>query len=441
MGPVSGTPGRHRGSSGDRDDESGLLPATRPEGIELLSLGRLHYPSGSDHRPDFRKANDMTGGELHGVRTDRLSVVVVAQGPPARGGISSFATTLVSDAQLARTMDVTMLNTTRRAEREAGAWSIENARNAVRDVVRTYRAARHADVVHVQTALMPALPLIRALSLCAAARLGGAAVLCHVHSGRVNSGQAEAFTPSPVIRALLRMLSVTDGVLTVSRAGSAALAPLVGSTPVDVVDNAVDVAAFLPAELAGDPPTLLYVGTLSRRKGLTDLVEALRLLEQRGPLPYRLLVVGGSAEVGEDEAQELRDALVQAGKADALLGSLSSEQVQAHLQAADVFVLPSHWEGQPIAILEAMASGLPVVVTSVGANPDVVRDGIDGLVVPPHCPEALAEALERLLSDVGLRRKLGASARQRAAEHHDTAHLRARMAGLYQRAAQEGRRS
>ncbi len=361
--------------------------------------------------------------------------MLVAQGPPARGGISSFASTLVEDRDLAAIADITLLNTTRKAERLAGSWSIENAVNAVDDARRTFLAARHADVVHVQTALMPALPLLRALSVCAAARLGGAAVLCHVHSGRVNSGRPEAFAPSRPVRLLLRLLAVSDVVLTVSRAGSAALGPLVPSTPVEVVDNAVDTVDYEPAPLVGDPPTVLYVGTLSRRKGLEDLVTALQLLGASGAPAYRLQVVGGSAEVGEEEARILREALVTSGHGDALLGSRSGKQVRQHLHDADIFVLPSHWEGQPIAILEAMASGLPVLVTAVGANPDVVRDGIDGFVVPPHAPDELASALRRLLTDPALRRQLGASARERAREHHDTAQLRSRMGDLYLRAA------
>lgn len=361
----------------------------------------------------------------------RPRVLVVAQGPPARGGIATFATTLVEDPGLNRSFEMSLLNTCRTAERRAGTWSTENVRHAFQDAHRTFRAARRADVIHVQTALMPLLPLARALALCVAGRLGGAAVLCHVHSGRVNSGQAEAFSPPAYVRLLLRGLAVADAVLTVSRVGAAALRPLVPGTVVEDVDNAVDVDAFPTAPLAGDPPTLLYVGTLSRRKGLVDLMRALELLAARGGTAYRLQVVGGSAEVGETEAEDLRAAVRAAGHESALLGPRSPEQVRQHLTQADVFVLPSHWEGQPIAILEAMASGVPVVVTAVGANPDVVRDGVDGLVVPSHDPAALADALERVLRDADLRRRLGASARERAAERHDSAVLRQRMTALY----------
>jgi glycosyltransferase involved in cell wall biosynthesis len=82
----------------------------------------------------------------------------------------------------------------------------------------------------------------------------------------------------------------------------------------------------------------------------------------------------------------------------------------------DVFALPSLYEGLSIALLEVMALGKPVVVTRVGGSPEVVSDGVDGLLVPPRDPEALAQGILTVLRDVSLRQRLGASARRRAAD-------------------------
>lgn len=363
-------------------------------------------------------------------RPSKLRVVVIAEGPPARGGIPTFATTLVDHEWLRSAVDIELLNTTRRAVRRGGAPSVSNVGRLVVDVGRTWRAARRSDVVHVQTALMPLLPLLRALALCTSARIAGAVVLCHVHSGRVNSGRQEAFSPGRGTRFLLRGLRVADRVLTVSRSGTAALAPLIATT-VETVDNAVDVGSFSIAPLAGEPPVLVYLGTLSRRKGMGDLLEALHLLRERGVDAWRLVIVGGPADVGAAEAAELQAAVQALGLGSSLVGALAPPDVRAQLLDADVFVLPSHWEGQPIAILEAMATGLPIVTTSVGANPDVVRAEIDGILVEPHDPPALAAALERVLSSSELRRSLGSSARERVSDGHDLDQLAHRMAGIY----------
>jgi glycosyltransferase involved in cell wall biosynthesis len=369
----------------------------------------------------------------------RIRVVLVGQGAPARGGIASFMATLLGDAELARSVDYRELNVTRRAERAAGTFSTENVQHAVVDTVRCFRAARDADVVHVQTALLPVLPLVRALLLCGAARVAGAGVICHVHSGRLNSGQDEAFRPTRLYRLLLRLLRLAaNRVLVVAAPGERALRAAVPGLSVATVHNAVDVHTYRRADPAVQPPRAVYVGTLSRRKGMHDLVSALELLAERGT-PLDLDVVGGGHEVGEAEADELRRRLTDSGLPVRLLGSLSPSEVADALHAAQLFVLPSHWEGQPIAILEAMASGLPIVVTAVGANSDVVRDGIDGRVVPSHDPEALAAALEQVAGDPDLRARMGASARARAEECYDRPVLAARMLTEY-RGVARGRR-
>lgn len=368
----------------------------------------------------------------------RPRVVVVAQASPAQGGITSFAETIVAAPGALADFDMVLLNTTRQAVRVGGEVSAANVRHAVTDAWRVFRAARQADVVHVQTALMPLPPLLRAIALCAAGRLGGARVLCHVHSGRVNSGRTEAFDPGRLTRALLHGLAVAHGVLTCANLGTATLRRLVPGVPVETVDNAVDVDAFRPQPGEPGEVVVLFVGTLSQRKGLADLIEAARLLVERGVEGWRLMVVGGANEVGDAEADALRAAGAAAGVSDAFVGPLAGQALRDRIASAGVFVLPSHWEGQPIALLEAMASGVPVVATTVGAVPDVVRDGVDGLLVEPHRPHELADALHGLIKDEAERGRLGASARARVVERHGLDTLGGRLAEVY-RASLAGR--
>lgn len=370
----------------------------------------------------------------------RTRVLLVAQAAPARGGIPSFVDGVLRDPDLLGSCDLALVNTTRTAERDgSGRFTAGNAWHAVQDSLRVWRAARTADVVHVQTALLPLAPLLRAISLCFAGRAAGAAVICHVHSGRLNSGQAEAFSPSRAYRMLLRLLpKVCDRVLFVAEHGRQALLRLAPTASARTIHNAVDVASFDTADPGRSPATLAYVGTLSERKGLADLLDALDL---DGRDDYRLVVAGGGHEVGRTEAGRLAARARDSERPVELVGSLDAGGVRELLASSQVFVLPSHWEGQPIAILEAMASGLPVVVTAVGANEDVVRDGVDGLVVPSHDPPALARALRTLLDDADLRRRMGASARARAQEHYDRRVLAANLLQEYDRVTDGRRRS
>jgi len=359
---------------------------------------------------------------------------VVAQASPAQGGIATFAETVVNDPELASGFDLRLLNTTRRAVRRGGRLSISNVWHAVVDVGRVFAAARSADVVHVQTALMPLLPLIRALAICRAASLGGAAVLCHVHTGLVNTGPNEEFRPTMLERFVLRRFRFVHAVLTVSDAGTSGLRPHMRGLRIERVDNAVDVRGFVMAP-AGESTTILFVGTLARRKGLTELLEAMKRLGERGIGGWRLEAVGAGNEVGDKEADAIRNAFRAAGMGEALLGPLAGSALRERLRSAGVYALPSRSEGQPIGIMEAMASGLPVVATRVGGVPDMVRDGEDGFLVDPANAEALADALVKLLDSAELRRSMGRSGRERAEERFDLPRLRERLQELYLEAA------
>jgi glycosyltransferase involved in cell wall biosynthesis len=106
------------------------------------------------------------------------------------------------------------------------------------------------------------------------------------------------------------------------------------------------------------------------------------------------------------------------------------DDVSHVLAACDLFVLASKNEGLPIALVEALALGLPVVATAVGGTPEVVTDGLEGLLVPPSNPDQLASAIERLLADPELRARMSAAATERA-RHFDISRSVAEMESIY----------
>jgi glycosyltransferase involved in cell wall biosynthesis len=374
---------------------------------------------------------------MRGRQGERVRVVVVAQAAPAQGGIATFAETIVGNPGLDRSFDLRLLNTTRRAVRVGGALSVSNVWHAILDSVRVYRAARRSNVVHVQTALLPLLPLVRAAALCAAARLGGAAVLCHVHTGLANHGPNEEFEPGWLVRWFLRRFRRASRVLTVSGPGLEGLVRHMPGTRIEMVDNAIDLASFEPGDVDAEIPCLLFVGTLARRKGLLDLLQAIRLLRSRGIDRWRLEVVGAGNEAGDREAQVVRGAFAAEGLDGAFLGPLGGAAVRERLRSASIYVLPSHSEGQPIGILEAMASRLPVVATRVGAIPEMIRHGAEGMLVDPGHPAQLADALEELITSPELRKRMGLAARRRAEDRYGLEKLRARLGELYQTVTRE----
>lgn len=159
---------------------------------------------------------------------------------------------------------------------------------------------------------------------------------------------------------------------------------------------------------------ILAVGRLSREKGHSDLVNALgHLRASEMELDFRLVVVGDGPERAavEREARER-------GVAERLIFAGHVSDVRPFYALADVLALPSHSEGSPNVLLEAMAAGLPVAATSVGGVPEIVADGESALLVAPHDPRAMASALARLLKDEGLARRLASNARALVAAHY-----------------------
>lgn len=362
----------------------------------------------------------------------RPVVVVVAEATPMRGGIATFAETITADPLLQKRFDVRLLNTARTATRTGGRFNLDNVRHVLSDVAQVRRAARTADVVHLQLVADPGLPCLRAAALVLAATVGrGCRLIAHVHSAVGNAGRPEFADYGRVDRLVLSTLRRADLVCTVSRAGTATMRRFSGTTPVLTVDNAVDVSAFEPAVPSTERPTVLFVGVICRRKGTIELARAGRRLHERGVVDWDLVVVGGQGPTPVEEYTEIVEEFRAAGLADSLVGPEYGDAVKRRLSQADVFVLPSFLEGQPIAIIEAMASGVPVVGSSIGAVPDLIRDGVEGRVVEPGDVDALADALQQLIEDPDLRARMATAIRRRAEDSHDLRLLSDTLAALY----------
>lgn len=157
---------------------------------------------------------------------------------------------------------------------------------------------------------------------------------------------------------------------------------------------------------------VVFTGRLIKAKGLLELLEAWPLLLREVPRAHLLLVGDGT----DREALRARARALGVAERVHLAGWV--EDVVPFLWAADAFALPSHTEGMPNGLLEAMATGLPCVATSVGAVPDVLRDGGAGPLVPPRDPRALAPALVAVLEGEAAARRLGAAARARVEAHY-----------------------
>jgi phosphatidylinositol alpha-1,6-mannosyltransferase len=178
-----------------------------------------------------------------------------------------------------------------------------------------------------------------------------------------------------------------------------------------LIPNGVDINAFKPAIVADKGPLkLLCVGRLIERKGQHHLIDSVKRLTEEG-IEVELDLVGTGDSRSANEAQVARLGLRDRVH---FRGYVSREQIAEHYAAADVFVLPSYNEGMSVALLEAMASGLAVVVTATGGTPELIKPEINGLVFDWSDVESLTTHLRRLAQDRSLVRRMGEASRTRA---------------------------
>jgi glycosyltransferase involved in cell wall biosynthesis len=199
------------------------------------------------------------------------------------------------------------------------------------------------------------------------------------------------------------------------------------------IGNGRDPARFHPDPAArarlraalGVPPdrvVVIAVSRLVRHKGYPELLAAMRAVEAE------LWVVG--ERLPSDHGEDLEPYFAAAGLGPRLRRLGPRDDIPALLAAADIFTLPSHFEGLPMSIIEAMLTGLPVVSTAIRGPREQVIEGETGLLVPPATVAPLAEALQRLAADPALRARLGAAGRARALAHFNEADVLTRTLDL-----------
>jgi glycosyltransferase involved in cell wall biosynthesis len=156
----------------------------------------------------------------------------------------------------------------------------------------------------------------------------------------------------------------------------------------------------------GSETVVAYIGRLSQEKGVRYLVQAIVLLSD-SYVPVKLLIFGEGPE-----KKALKDLVKEKSVGGKVIFVGFQGDIENWLPAVDVFVLPSLTEGTPMALLEAMASGIPVVASAVGGVPQVIVSGKNGILVAPGKPEEIADALNTLSKNEGLRKRLAEEAKR-----------------------------
>ena len=261
------------------------------------------------------------------------------------------------------------------------------------------------------------------------ARLLGASVIIHVHGAGFDVFFREA--PARLKSSITRTLESARLVIALSDEWRVRLSRIAPDADIRVLPNPVVVDDFAPAvEGREDVPPgggrLLFLGAFGKRKGVYDLLEAMpAIVARRSGV---ILEMGGDQEVDEVTRRVRESGLSDNVR---MLGWVRGMDKLAAFARAHIYVLPSYHEGLPIGVLEALAAGLPVVTTPVGGIPEVVRDGVNGLIISPGDVQALANSVLRLLDDGELRSRMSAANVALARRRHDAPRVASTLCDWY----------
>ncbi len=290
------------------------------------------------------------------------------------------------------------------------------------------------DLVHAHMTTRGSV--LRKAVLCALAGSFGIPVLLHMHGA--DFPEFYRSLPKPLRHLARAALGRADAVIVLGRDWRDFLVREAGidARRIHIVPNAVPRRAAMAPRAPNPVPRLLFLGRIGPRKGVPELIEALARPELRA-LHWHLTLAGdGDAALYHARAMQL-----DLSHRVAFVGWLPRQAADELLLRADLVLLPSHHEAMPMAVLEALAAGVAVITTPVGAIPEYLRDGESVRFVPPGDVAALAAAIAGLLQDAPARARLAAAGHRAFGELLTLDAVATRLAQLYRDVHQAGVRA
>jgi len=344
-----------------------------------------------------------------------------------RGGSAEVAIQLVKSAQTSAHIEPLLVLRQRRQDPRMGA-ELEAAKLPFRAIRRRSRLATIWALVHICREFQPDILVAHGFSEHLWGRyaglIAGVPHLIHVeHNTREPYSLWQRMQTRWLAQRSARMIGVSEAVRDVL------LEMGMPENRTIAIPNGIDLTTFANANahpLTAREPGIIMAARLCRQKDHATLIRALALLRERGLTPS-LWLAGSGRESKQKPLQHLTDELGLNGQVHFLGLRLDVPELMLNQR---ICVLISHWEGLPLTLIEGMAAGCAVIGSNVIGTREVITDGVDGLLVPPADPQALADALERLLRDGTLAARLGAAARNKALTEYGRETMNARYERL-----------
>jgi glycosyltransferase involved in cell wall biosynthesis len=338
--------------------------------------------------------------------TQKQRILIVGPGPTQVGGLATFLDILLTSEYMQRRYEMIHLDTTRGklGEGIASRFALINLIYFLRQstVLVWIRLTRRPQILHVPLTSFWAFWKDTAFILLA--RTLGMKVVSHLHGGLFDSYYRES---RPWVKRLIGWsMSQSDVVIALSERWKRFLLQEVKhDLRVEVVPNSVDRMFAEATETTTKPnweeKIVLFVGGLGHRKGVYDILKAVPLVGQTWPSVH--FIFAGKEEA-KGEWVEIEKVYLENNLANYVqfLGYVTGQAKLDLYLKATVFILPSYGENLPYSVLEAMATGLPVITTPVGAIPEIVEEGCNGFLIQPGDYQALAKRISTVLGDQAL---------------------------------------
>jgi glycosyltransferase involved in cell wall biosynthesis len=366
----------------------------------------------------------------------RLTVLIVAPyGDVAAGGQSKFATYLVD--RLGQHVRIVHLAIPERNRRRTVPRALVTVWLLLRLVYAIFRY--RVDVVHLFTPCHRS-GLYEKLILATAARATGCKTILNFRNALDRWYCHWSPWQQRVCASLIGMNSI---VLCQYRGLARYLTEqrIARPSQVRVLPNGLLPGEVTPIRLADRPSDgpvqIVFLGAVGYRKGVDQLIEAAALLAEQSSQPFVVAIAGPPDDRHELEDLQQRTRQLGADRYVHFVGPVAAQHKGWLLADADIFVLPSRAEGFPNSLLEAMAAGLPVVVSDRGAMPEIVAEGVGGLIVDAERPDRLAAALKDLIDSPQLRLTMGRYNRAIAEQDYDLRRVLLQFEALYEQVADQ----
>lgn len=253
---------------------------------------------------------------------------------------------------------------------------------------------------------------------------------------QIHGGSVDQFCGRPFMRSICGVLfRLPDSVVVISAIQRERFERLFRARRISLIPNAVDLTEFDGEGSPNSPARashglrVLYLARLVREKGVFELLDAMAALRQNPASAGVTLTIAGSGAAYQEVVERVT-ALGLGGQV-RVVGPVQGEGKIRLLQEADAFVLPSYHEGLPYSVLESLACGIPVIATRVGGIPDLVEDGVHGLLIEPRSATAIADAVTKLACDRALLEQMSRACRLRARERYGLDRLSREFDALY----------